>query len=167
MEEDAVRVASDGAEPSDDGRPDGELPDARPNAEAGIAAQILDAEILDAYSRAVTSVAERLIPSVASLRVGRSENGWRGAGAGSAVAFTPDGYIVTSAHVVAGSDKGVATFVDGNEREFRVVGRDPLSDLAVIRVDGPTIAATLGDAARLKVGQLVIAIGNPLASPGR
>ena len=134
--------------------------------EAAIAAQVLDAEILDAYSRAVTSVAERLIPSLASLRVGRSENGWRGTGAGSAVAFTPDGYLVTSAHVVAGADKGTATFVDGNEREFRVVGRDPLSDLAVIRVDGTTIAAPFGDAARLKVGQLVIAIGNPLGFAG-
>ena len=129
-------------------------------------AEVLDAEILDAYSRAVSSVAERLIPSVASLRVGRSGNGWRGTGAGSAVAFTPDGYLVTSAHVVAGTDTGTATFVDGNERDFRVIGRDPLSDLAVIRVDGSTVAAPLGDAGRLKVGQLVLAIGNPLGFAG-
>ena len=72
-----------------------------------------DAEILDAYSRAVSSVAERLIPSVASLRVTRSMGGWAGQGSGSAVAFTPDGYLVTSAHVVAGTDKGTAVFVDG------------------------------------------------------
>ena len=142
--------------------PDAEL--APEDAEA--VSQILEAEVLDAYSRAVSSVAERLIPSVASLRVGRSGDGWRGTGSGSAVAFTPDGYLVTSAHVVAGAETGTATFVDGNEREFRVVGRDPLSDLAVIRVDGATIAAPFGDAARLKVGQLVIAIGNPLGFAG-
>jgi S1-C subfamily serine protease len=142
--------------------PDDEQPD-----DGGIAAQVLEAEILDAYSRAVTSVAERLIPSVASLRVGRSDNGWRGVGAGSAVAFTPDGYLVTSAHVVAGADKGTATFVDGNEREFRVAGRDPLSDLAVIRVDGPTIAATFGDAlgfAGTVTAGVVSALGRSMAS---
>jgi len=82
------------------------------------------------------------------------------------VAFTPDGYLVTSAHVVAGSDRGTAAFVDGTDREFRVVGRDPLSDLAVIRADGDLHAARLGDAARLKVGQLVVAIGNPLGFGG-
>ncbi len=131
-----------------------------------IAARVLESEVLDAYSRAVSSVAERLIPSVASLRVGRSGAGWRGTGSGSAVAFTPDGYLVTSAHVVAGADAGSATFVDGAERAFRVVGRDPLSDLAVVRVDGATNAAPFGDASRLRVGQLVIAIGNPLGFSG-
>ena len=134
--------------------------------DAAIAAQVRDAEVLDAYSRAVTSVAERLIPSVASLRVGRSADGWRGGGAGSAVAFTPDGYLVTCAHVVSGADAGGAAFVDGEERPFRVVGRDPLSDLAVVRVEGTTPAAPLGDASRLRVGQLVIAIGNPLGFAG-
>jgi S1-C subfamily serine protease len=123
-----------------------------------------DLEALDAYSRAVSSVAERVIPSVASLRVSRSMSGW--GGAGSAVAFTPDGYLVTSAHVVAGTDRGTATFVDGAERAFRVVGRDPLSDLAVVRVEGEVAAARLGDAARLRVGQLVVAIGNPLGFAG-
>lgn len=125
-----------------------------------------DTEVLDAYSHAVSSVAEKLIPSVASLRVSRSMGGWTAGGSGSAVAFTPDGYLVTCAHVVAGSEKGSAVFVDGGEREFRVVGRDPLSDLAVVRVDGDVPAATLGDAARLRVGQLVIAIGNPLGFGG-
>ncbi len=142
------------------------VPGAEPAGDAELAAQVLEAEVLDAYSRAVSSVAERLIPSVASLRVGRSGNGWRGEGAGSAVAFTPDGYLVTSAHVVIGADAGTATFVDGQERPFRVVGRDPLSDLAVVRVDGATVAAPFGDATRLKVGQLVIAIGNPLGFAG-
>jgi S1-C subfamily serine protease len=125
-----------------------------------------DLEALDAYSRAVSSVAEQLIPSIASLRVGRSTSGWPPGGSGSAVAFTPDGYLVTSAHVVAGSDRGTAAFVDGAERDFRVVGRDPLSDLAVVRVDGEVPAARLGDAARLRVGQLVVAIGNPLGFAG-
>ncbi len=114
----------------------------------------------------MSSVAEALIPSVASVRVTRSMGGWAAGGAGSAVGFTPDGYLVTSAHVVAGTDRGVAAFVDGSEREFRVVGRDPLSDLAVVRADGELTAATLGDAARLKVGQLVVAIGNPLGFAG-
>jgi S1-C subfamily serine protease len=128
--------------------------------------EVDDSAVLDAYSAAVSAVAEALIPSVASLRVARQVNGWNGGGTGSAVAFTPDGYLVTSAHVVAGTDKGAATFVDGSERAFRVVGRDPLSDLAVVRADGDTTAARLGDAARLKVGQLVVAIGNPLGFAG-
>jgi S1-C subfamily serine protease len=124
-----------------------------------------DDEALDAYSRAVSSAAERLIPSVASLRV-RSSNGW-GGGAGSAVAFTPDGYLLTSAHVVAGGPGGTASFVDGTETPFEVVGRDPLSDLAVIRAaEGGLVAAPLGDADRLRVGQLVVAIGNPLGFAG-
>ena len=125
-----------------------------------------EAEALDAYSRVVSSVAERLIPSVASLRVSRSLGGWSAGGAGSAVAFAPDGYLVTSAHVVAGADRGLAAFVDGTEHEFRVVGRDPLSDLGVVRVDPPVQAAELGDARALRVGQLVVAIGNPLGFAG-
>ncbi len=125
-----------------------------------------DVAILDAYSTAVSSVAEALIPSVASLRVSRQLAGFTAGGSGSAVAFTPDGYLVTSAHVVAGTDRGTAAFVDGTEREFRVVGRDPLSDLAVIRAEGDLHAARLGDASQLKVGQLVVAIGNPLGFSG-
>jgi S1-C subfamily serine protease len=124
-----------------------------------------DEEILDAYSTAVSAAAERLIPSVASLRV-RGSSGW-GGGAGSAVAYTPDGYLLTSAHVVAGGPGGTASFVDGTEVPFEVVGRDPLSDLAVIRAAGGGLsAAPLGDADRLRVGQLVVAIGNPLGFAG-
>ena len=124
-----------------------------------------DGDALDAYSLAVSTAAERLIPSVASLRV-RRDNGW-GGGAGSAVAFTPDGYLLTSAHVVAGAGGGTATFVDGTELTFDVVGRDPLSDLAVVRAAGNGLAAApLGDADQLKVGQLVVAIGNPLGFAG-
>ena len=125
-----------------------------------------DTAVLDAYSMAVSAVADALIPSVASLRVTRQMGQWAAGGSGSGVAFTPDGYLVTSAHVVAGTDRGTATFVDGAERAFRVVGRDPLSDLAVVRADGELTPARLGDAARLRVGQLVVAIGNPLGFGG-
>ncbi|MFL5777783.1 MAG: S1C family serine protease [Chloroflexota bacterium] len=126
-----------------------------------------EAELLDAYSAAVSSAAERLIPSVASLRVERSNGGWGGGGAGSGVAIAPDGYVVTSAHVVAVTERGTATFVDGTELEFRVVGRDPLSDLAVVRTNGSDLKpAPTGDADRLRVGQLVIAVGNPLGFAG-
>jgi S1-C subfamily serine protease len=121
-------------------------------------------EALDAYSRAVSSVAEQLAPSVASLRVTRpTRSGHVPAGAGSAVALTPDGYLLTSAHVVgSGGGRGRATFVDGRELSFRVVGSDPLSDLAVLRTEaGHLVPADLGDAERLRVGQLVVAIGNP------
>src|SRR3954470_8700936 len=126
-----------------------------------------DAEALDAYSSVVTTVARELTRSVASLRVARRVRGGRTAmGAGSAGGITPDGFLLTSAHVVEGAREGTATFVDGTELRFAVVGRDPLSDLAVLRVDagaarpGPP-AARVGDAARLQVGQLVVAIGNP------
>jgi S1-C subfamily serine protease len=126
-----------------------------------------DSDALDAYSAAVSSAAEQLIPSVASLRVSRQVSGWAAAGSGSAVAIEPVGHLVTSAHVVAGSDQGTATFVDGAELPFRVVGRDALSDLAVVRATGGAPPpAPLGDAARLRVGQLVVAIGNPLGFAG-
>ena len=116
-------------------------------------------EALDAYSRAVITVAERLAPSVANLRV----NHGRRLGGGSAVAITPDGFLVTSAHVVNGSTRGGrASFVDGRELEFEVVGADPHADLAVLRAEADDLVpAELGDAERLRVGQLVVAIGNP------
>lgn len=123
-----------------------------------------EAEALDAYSRVVVGVAERLAPSVANLRVmRRSRGGQVPAGAGSAVALTPDGFLLTSAHVVSGPGRtGRAAFVDGRELSFSVVGIDRLSDLAVLRVDGDQLVpATLGEAERLRVGQLVVAIGNP------
>ena len=153
-----------------------------PHAEADPAGD-RDDEALDAYSRVVVDVAERLAPSVANLRVmRRTRGGQMPAGAGSAVALTPDGFLLTSAHVVDGSGRratraprdqatpdgehsassGRAVFVDGRELTFRVVGLDRLSDLAVLRVDGSDLVpATLGEAERLRVGQLVVAIGNP------
>jgi serine protease Do len=115
---------------------------------------VTEEDALDAYSQAVTTVAERLTPSVANLRVRR--------GGGSAVVITPDGFMLTSAHVVARAQGGRASFVDGRELEFTVVGSDPLSDLAVLRADGGELhPAQLGDAEALRVGQLVVAIGNP------
>ncbi len=122
-----------------------------------------DAEALDAYSTVVTTVAGRLLPSVAALTVRTS----RGQGAGSGVSFTSDGFLLTSAHVVAGASGGIAEFSDGNESRFDVVGADPLADLAVLRVrDGGGAPATLGDADKLRIGQLVIAVGNPLGLAG-
>jgi S1-C subfamily serine protease len=123
---------------------------------------------LDAYSRVVTAVAERLLPSVASLRVVRRVPGGRvPVGSGSAVVITPDGFLLTSAHVVDGSAGGTASFADGGEHEFTVVGTDPLSDLAVVRCTADGLApAVLGDADRLRVGQLVVAVGNPLGYAG-
>jgi S1-C subfamily serine protease len=125
-------------------------------------------EALDAYSQVVTSVAERVLPSVASLRISRRIYGGRQAqGSGSAVAITPDGFLVTSAHVVEGVDRGRASMTDGRELRFEVVGRDPLSDLAVIRTGGADLEpVSLGNADRLRVGQLVVAVGNPMGLAG-
>jgi serine protease Do len=121
-------------------------------------------EALDAYSRTVAGVAERLAPSVANLRITRmTRRGRVPAGAGSGVVLTPDGFLLTSAHVVAGRGRqGRAAFVDGREFEFSIEGSDPFSDLAVVRTEARDLQpATLGEAERLRVGQLVVAIGNP------
>jgi S1-C subfamily serine protease len=125
-------------------------------------------EALDAYSQVVTSVAERVLGSVASLRISRRLSGGRQAqGSGSAVAITPDGFLVTSAHVVEGVDRGRASMADGRELRFEVVGRDALSDLAVIRSGGADLEpVSLGNADRLRVGQLVVAVGNPMGLAG-
>jgi serine protease Do len=121
-------------------------------------------DALDAYSRVVVSAAERVTPSVANLRVARRVRGGRVLGSGgSGVVITPDGFLVTSAHVVASTaGTGRASFADGRDVEFSVVGADPLSDLAVLCLAGNSFtAADLGDAEQLRVGQLVVAIGNP------
>jgi S1-C subfamily serine protease len=128
-----------------------------------------DGEALDAYSSVITAVARDLAPSVANLRVYRRvRGGQRVAGGGSAFVLAPDGYLVTSAHVVESATReGVASFVDGREMRFEVVGADALSDLALLRTEGRDLApAALGDAARLQVGQLVVAIGNPYGFAG-
>ncbi|MBV8302748.1 MAG: trypsin-like peptidase domain-containing protein [Acidimicrobiia bacterium] len=123
---------------------------------------------LDAYSTIVTTVAEFVIPSVASLQVShRTRNGRLAQGAGSAVTITPDGFLVTSAHVVEGTRRGVAAFADGREFDIEVIGRDPLSDLAVVRAKGGDLhPVEVGDASRLRVGQLVVALGNPMGLAG-
>jgi S1-C subfamily serine protease len=122
-----------------------------------------ESEAFDAYSQVVSSVAEMLLPSVASLTV-RTR---RGDGAGSGVAFTEDGFMLTSEHVIAGAQAGLAEFPDGTDSRFDVVGADPLADLAVLRVrDGGAKPATLGDADTLRIGQLVVAVGNPLGLAG-
>ncbi len=157
----AVREGSAGAAsrgPSFDGRaPDRRTADRTPGD--------LDEVLLDSYSRTVSWVAEKLLPSVAALRV--EDQMHRPAGAGSAVLISADGLLVTSAHVVQGSNRGTAAFTTGDEAPFEVVGADRLSDLAVVRAAGDGYQpATLGDASRLRVGQLVVAIGNPLGFEG-
>src|SRR3982750_133939 len=119
---------------------------------------------LDAYSRIVTAVAADLTPHVAALQVtapdGRS-------GAGSAVVVNDDGLLLTNAHVVSRAARGVAVFSDGTETDVDVIGADPLSDLAVVRARTVTPEpAVLGDAGALRVGQLVVAVGNPLGLAG-
>ncbi len=119
---------------------------------------------LDAYSRVVTTVARELAPHVAALQVtGTDRGGRRREGSGSAVVFTDDGFMLTNAHVVAGSGSGSAAFADGTRTSIDVVGADALSDLAVVRArSAAPSAAVLGDAEKLQVGQLVVAVGNPL-----
>ncbi len=123
----------------------------------------MESEALDAYSRVLVAVAERVLPSVASLQVRMP----RGEGAGSASVFTDDGFLLTSAHVVEGAAAVEAAFSDGTEVDVDVVGLDPLSDLAVLRARGAVPPAVqLGDASRLRIGQLVVALGNPLGLAG-
>src|SRR3982074_768584 len=122
-----------------------------------------EAAALDASSIVVTSAAERVLPAVGSLRVGGAGRG----GAGSAVVITPDGFLVTSAHVVAQSGSASASFIDGTEYDVDMVGADPLSDLAVARARGATLEPLrIGNAEHLRVGQLVVAVGNPLGFSG-
>lgn len=124
---------------------------------------------LDAYSQIVSGVAAHLTGKVASLRVPRAAPGVRRAGEslGSAVVYTNDGFLLTNAHVVGSAQSGTASFADGTSGSFTVVGADPLSDLAVLRSAGPTPPpAELGEADQLVVGQLVVAVGNPLGLAG-
>jgi S1-C subfamily serine protease len=145
-------------------------PDA-PGADAE--AVVEEAAALDVYSAVVIRVAEAVVPSVASLQVTTrrgSSGGRRPVGAGSAVVLTPDGFLLTSAHVVERADGATAMFTDGHELDVEVTGTDPLSDLAVVRTTGSAgdglPPAHLGDADQLRVGQLVVAVGNPLGYGG-
>ena len=124
-------------------------------------------EPLDAYSQIVAGVAKQITPKVASLRVPRRGSAGRGESLGSAVVFTADGFLLTNAHVVGRASGGTAAFWDGTSVPFQVVGADPLSDLAVVRATGDTPPpAVLGEADDLVVGQLVVAVGNPLGLTG-
>src|SRR5438477_2218367 len=127
-----------------------------------------DGGTLDAYSQVVTRVAAELTLRVAALHMsGRRRDGRVEASAGSAVVFTDDGFLLTNAHVVGRNLTGTAAFADGTTSQFRVIGTDPLSDLAVVRSDGPTPPpAKLGNASNLRIGQLVVAVGNPLGLAG-
>jgi S1-C subfamily serine protease len=118
----------------------------------------VDESPLDAYSRIVVAVARDVTPHVASVRMSR--------GAGSAVVFTDDGFLLTNAHVVGSGRDGTVVFAEGSEARFEVVGADPLSDLAVLKAPDAPSAAVFGDADALRVGQLVIAVGNPLGLAG-
>jgi S1-C subfamily serine protease len=140
---------------------DAVLQPAQPNDESE---QLPDISALDAYSRTVSAVAEKLGPSVANLRVSRRTRGGRIVdGGGSGVVITPDGFVLTSAHVVDGARGAIhAAFLDGREETADVIGADPLSDLALLRAQADHLpSAELGDADGLRVGQLVVAIGNP------
>lgn len=126
-----------------------------------------DDGVLDAYSSVVSGVAERLIPRVASVRVQRRMRGWAGESGGSAVVLTTERHLITNAHVVAGTDRGTAEFADGTATKVRVVGTDPLSDLALLQADRDLPnPPEFGDADQLKVGSLVVAVGNPLGLAG-
>ena len=134
-----------------------------------------DAELLDAYSSVVVNAVERVGPSVAHLAVWTNAGPQRGrqratrdgerspSGTGSGFVFTPDGFMLTNSHVVERATRVRATFADGSSHDAHVVGQDPDTDLAVLRVHATSlVAAPLGDSRLLRAGQLVIAIGNPL-----
>ena len=120
--------------------------------------QPVDDELLDAYSRAVTAAAERVGPAVAHIQVQQAKGR---AGSGSGFAFTPDGLLLTNSHVVANAHAIRATFADGLSRDADLIGEDPHTDVAVLRIGAATPAVELGVSRGVRVGQLAIAIGNP------
>jgi S1-C subfamily serine protease len=138
--------------------PVGDIEPGEPVSASAIAPE--DLALFDAYSRAVIGAVDRVGPAVLHLQVSGAND--RVNGAGSGVVFTPDAYVLTNSHVVSGARKIQATFPDGRALGANLVGDDPDTDLAVLRLDGETPAfARLGDSRKLRVGQLVVAIGNP------
>jgi S1-C subfamily serine protease len=136
------------------------------NAEDAPVRDPIEDEALDAYSRVVATVAAQVSPSVVKIdnrRRGRRPEG----GSGSGFVFTPDGYVLTNSHVVEGAERLEVTFADGRRTPGHLVGDDPGTDLAVVRVhDGDVRAVPFADSRRLQVGQLVVAIGNPYGWKG-
>jgi S1-C subfamily serine protease len=127
-----------------------------------------DSQLLDAYSRTIVDVVERVGPAVASVAVTRQGRDRLGRsrkleGAGSGFAFTPDGYLLTNSHVVSGASQIGVSLPDGRQFDAQLIGDDPDTDLAVIRVGAHDLpAVTLGSSRALRVGQIAVAIGNPL-----
>jgi S1-C subfamily serine protease len=137
---------------------------ANSNAKLESSAQELpgDDHLLDAYSHAVTTAAERASPAVAHIMVRQQSRRGEGQGSGSGFLFTPDGFVLTNSHVVHSAEEILLTFPDGEKRRADLVGDDPDTDLAVVRISEVSIAPVpLGSSQNLKVGQLAIAIGNP------
>ncbi|MGH7351355.1 MAG: S1C family serine protease, partial [Candidatus Methylomirabilales bacterium] len=131
----------------------------------GLARSEQDEDLLDAYSRAVVGVAEKVGPAVVGIGIRKRAQGPRGRqeGAGSGVIIAPDGFILTNNHVVEGAQDVEVSLTDGRLFSAQIVGADPATDLAVVRAGATGLpTAELGDSSSLRVGQLVIAIGNPL-----
>ncbi len=166
------RAAWSSHEVSHDDRPLGvSRVDGGTDSEMDVEAGADDSGLLDAYSESVAGVVERVTPSVVALEARRGPDGSRGRrdrlGSGSGVLFTSTGYILTNSHVIHEADRMRARLSDGRAFEAEVVGDDPATDLAVVRIHGDDLRpARLGDSSRVRVGQVAIALGHPFGFQG-